>query len=117
MPVTLTLPERGERFQSIRIINEDHFIVADEARPASYRLTQESVGSRYLRVNIRTLVNPGDPADVVAAHALQDAVRVKQSSPGNLVLPDWDQQSLGALRRAILGLGGAAVNGLCCSST
>jgi hypothetical protein len=43
MPVTLTLPERGERFQSIRIINEDHFIVADEARPASYRLTQESV--------------------------------------------------------------------------
>jgi hypothetical protein len=78
---------------------------------------QESVGSRYLRVNIRTLVNPGDPADVVAAHALQDAVRVKQSSPGNLVLPDWDQQSLGALRRAILGLGGAAVNGLCCSST
>ncbi len=104
-PVTLTLPEPGRRFQSIRIINQDHFIVADQARPGTYALTQESVGSRYVHVNIRTLVTPGDPEDVAAAHALQDAVRLEQASPGSLELPEWNQESLGALRRAILGLG------------
>ncbi len=104
-PVTITLPAHADRFQSIRVINQDHYIVYDTTRPGAYRLNMENVGTRYVHVNVRTLVNPDEPADVKAANALQDKVTVSQESPGVLDVPDWDQDRLAELRKAIHGLG------------
>ena len=103
-PVTITLPE-SDRFQSIRIIDQNHFIVVDTVEPGPYELTQDGVGTRYVHVNVRTLVDPDDPEDVTAAHAQQNRVIVQQTDPGVLDLPDWDLDSLAAVRRAVLGLG------------
>ncbi len=104
-PMTIMLPVHGDRFQSIRVINQDHYIIYDTTKPGEYRLSMENVGTRYVHVNVRTLVNPDDPADIKAATALQDKVTVSQESPGVLDVPDWDQDRLAELRKAILGLG------------
>ncbi|WP_250462250.1 DUF1214 domain-containing protein [Microbulbifer litoralis] len=103
-PVTITLPEQDDRYQSIRIINQDHYVVDDSAKPGVYKLTKDKVGTRYVHVNVRTLVNPLDPEDVKAARALQDQVKLEQADPGSLDLPNWDEKSRAAVRKAILGL-------------
>lgn len=102
-PATITMPE-ADRFQSIRIINQDHYIVQDVAEPGVYELSQDSVGSRFVHVNVRTLVNPDDPDDLKAAHALQDQIVLEQEDAGTLDLPNWDTEQLAYIRKAILGM-------------
>jgi hypothetical protein len=103
-PVTVTLPDAGKRFMSLQIINEDHYVplVAYDSKP--HTLTEKNVGTRYMMVAIRTLVDPNDPKDLDEVHKLQDAIKVSQKDAGKLELPDWDQTSLKELRDALLVL-------------
>jgi len=59
----------------------------------------DSVGTRYAMALFRTFADPSDPADMKAAHALQDAIQLKQESPGKLELPDWDMASFVQTRK------------------
>ena len=62
-PVTITLPDPGDRFMSLQAISQDHYAsTAYGAWP--YTFTRDAVGTRYVLVGIRTLVNPTDPEDV-----------------------------------------------------
>jgi hypothetical protein len=93
-PVTITLPDAGKRFRSMQVINEDHYVVGNvEYRPGSYTYDKEKVGTRYVLLALRTLVNPDDPKDIEQVHALQDATRVSQAGPGKFEVPNWDQAS------------------------
>ncbi len=103
-PVTITLPDAGKRFMSLQIINEDHYVPFVAYDHAPHTLTEENVGTRYVMVAIRTLVDPNDPQDLEAVHKLQDAIKVSQKDPGKLELPDWDQASLKDIRGALLVL-------------
>ena len=42
-----------------------------------------------------------DAADVKAAHAAQDAIRVTQADPGKFEVPDWDQDQRAKLSAAL----------------
>jgi hypothetical protein len=53
---------------------------------------------------IRTLVNPNDAKDVSQVHALQDAVKINQKSPGKFEAPNWDPASQKKIRDALLVL-------------
>ena len=103
-PVTVTLPDAGKRFMSLAIINEDHYVpfVAYDHKP--HTLTEKNVGTRYVMVAIRTLVDPNDPKDLDEVHKLQDAIMVSQKDAGKLELPNWDQASLKEIRDALLTL-------------
>jgi len=103
-PVTVTLPDAGTRFMSLEIINEDHYVpfVAYDDKP--HTLTEKNVGTRYVMVAIRTLVDPSDPKDLDEVHKLQDAIKVSQKDVGKLELPNWDQESLKEIRDALLVL-------------
>ena len=103
-PVTITLPDAGKRFMSLQIINEDHYVpfVAYDDKP--HTLTEKNVGTRYVMVAIRTLVDPNDPKDLDEVHKLQDAIKVSQKEVGKLELPNWDQTSLKEIRDALLVL-------------
>lgn len=61
----------------------------------------ENIGTRYVFIGIRTFADPNDPADIKAAHELQDAVKVEQADIGKLELPNWDKQGVETLREAI----------------
>jgi len=103
-PVTITKPET-DRWQSLMLINQDHSIPPAIYDAGSYTFTQEQIGTRYLAVVFRTLVNANDADDIRQATAVQDQIMVQQSDTGSLELPDWDEESLGTVRDAINVLG------------
>ena len=66
-PVTITLPEVDGRYQSMHVVNQDHYMFV-EAKPGKYDLTEENVGTRFAMVGIRTFVDPKDADDLKKAH-------------------------------------------------
>ena len=65
-----------------------------------------AIGTRYVLLAVRTLVDPADPQDLAAVHALQDAIEVEQpGGPGSSRCPSWDQASQKKVREALLVLG------------
>lgn len=109
-PLTITLPDAGKRFMSLMLINEDHYVVAVWYGPGQHTVTKEEAGTRYLFVGVRTFVDPADAKDVKAVHALQDAIQVKQASPGSFEVPTWDATSQKKVRDALEALGSTAPN-------
>lgn len=101
-PVTVTMPDPGKRFMSMQVINEDHYVPNVFYGAGAHTLTRDSVGTRYVVVAIRTLVDPANPDDINQVHALQDAITVSQSGPGKLEFPHWDAQSQKKVRDALL---------------
>ena len=102
-PVTVTLPDLNGRYQSMHLVNQDHYMFF-EAKPGTYELTEESVGTRFASMTIRTFVDPNDPEDVKQAHAAQDAIEVTGGGKGPLEMPDWNQEQLTVARKALSDL-------------
>jgi hypothetical protein len=103
-PVKITLPKAGKRFMSLIAINEDHYVTEVAYGPGNYTYSRPEVGTRYLFLSVRTLVNPADPQDVKQVHALQDAITVKQAKPGRFEPSNWDPVSQKNVRDALLVL-------------
>jgi hypothetical protein len=103
-PVTITLPDAGKRFMSMQIIDEDQYAPAVFYGAGAHTLTKEQIGTRYVMVGIRTFVDPTNPKDLEQVHALQDAIKVSQASPGRFESPNWDQASQKKVRDALLAL-------------
>ncbi|WP_441259737.1 DUF1254 domain-containing protein [Bradyrhizobium sp. 521_C7_N1_3] len=104
-PATVTLPDAGKRFRSMQVINEDHYVVGKvEYGAGSYTFDKNKVGTRYVLVALRTLVDPNDPKDIEKVHALQDAVKISQKSSGKFEIPNWDAASQKKVRDALLVL-------------
>ena len=101
--VTITLPTAqgpDRRFQSVQVIDQDHY-TREVFYEGQRTFTRDGVGTRYLVALVRTFVDPGDEADVKAAHAAQDAIGLRQAARGSFEIPDWDQEALTRLRRAL----------------
>lgn len=103
-PVTISMPDSGKRFMALQVINEDHYVPNVFYGAGRRVLSRESVGTRYVVIGIRTLVNPNDPNDVKEVHALQDQIKVDQAGVGSLDLPNWDAASQKKVRDALLVL-------------
>ena len=102
-PVTLTLPDAGSRFMSLQLIDEDMYSPPTIYEPGKHTFTKEAIGTRYIVLGVRTLVDPNDPADVQKVHALQDAVRIEQpGGPGRFEVPNWDPVSQKKVRDALI---------------
>ncbi|WP_082526072.1 DUF1254 domain-containing protein [Brevundimonas sp. Root1279] len=99
--VTITLPDAGERYMALQIIDEDHYTHGVEHAPARRVLTKADIGTRYVAALVRTLVDPNDEADLREVRRLQDAIAVTQASTGAVELPAWDQNSLTRVRDAL----------------
>lgn len=104
-PVTIELPQAGKRFMSTQIVDEDHHVPAVYYGAGRHTLTRKDIGTRYVFVAVRTLVDPADPQDLKQVHVLQDAIKVTQAGPGEFVVPKWDQASQNKVRDALLVLG------------
>lgn len=104
-PVTLGLPDADQRYMMMQVLDEDHYTrdIIYGGEPKTY--SKDDIGTRYLVVIVRTLVNPQDAQDVERVHALQDQITVKQASAGKLELPDWDAASQSKVRDALKVLG------------
>jgi hypothetical protein len=104
-PVTLTLPDPGKRFLSMQVIDEDEYTSEVAYGAGVHTLSKGEIGTRYIVVAVRILVDPNDPKDVEAVRALQDAIRVSQpGGPGAFKIPNWDASSQIKVREALLDL-------------
>jgi hypothetical protein len=103
-PVTITMPDAGKRFMSLQAIDEDHYVIEVGYGPGAHTYNRDRVGTRYVLVGVRTLVDPANEKDMAEAHALQDAIKVSQQSPGHFEGPNWDQTSQKKVRDALLAL-------------
>lgn len=104
-PVAITMPKTDGRFQSLVVINEDHFIKHVSYKPGTYVLGAKNVGTRYAYVIIRTFMDPNSPSDIDKTHRIQDEITVRQANAGKLELPDWDQAQRQKLHDTLLALG------------
>jgi hypothetical protein len=100
-PVTIVKPDSPDRFQSLLVISQDHFNPVLKHGGGEVTLSLDTVGTRYAMALFRTFCDPNSPEDMKKAHALQDAIQVKQALPGKLELPDWDEASLVETRKRI----------------
>ncbi|TNC66565.1 DUF1254 domain-containing protein [Rubellimicrobium roseum] len=103
-PVTITLPDAGDRFMSLQVIDQDQYTYGVFYDPGPVTLTREEVGTRYVIAAVRTLVDPSDPEDLAQAHALQDATLIDQADKGTFEIPEWDRVSQDKVRTALLEL-------------
>ncbi|WP_420915533.1 DUF1214 domain-containing protein [Bradyrhizobium elkanii] len=103
-PVTITLPDAGKRFMSMQVIDEDQYTPEVIYRPGRYTFSKDKIGTRYVLAAVRILVDPNNPKDVEQVHALQDAIKVSQKSPGKFEVPNFDPVSQKKVREALLAL-------------
>ena len=99
-PVKVTLPEADGRYMSMQVINQDHYMFV-EAKPGTYELTEEEVGTRFAQVSVRTFVDINDPDDLAKAHAAQDAIELTGGGDGPFEAPDWNTDKLAVARKAL----------------
>jgi hypothetical protein len=101
---TLTVPDAGERYLSVMAVNEDHHINQVFHDPGTYELTADDLGSSYVVLAARTLVDPQDPDDLAAVAALQDQLRLEVGADRTFAPPEYDTASLDRTRQHLLGL-------------
>ncbi len=93
-PVTVTQPDAGKRFISMQIINQNQYTWPAIYNSQPHTITRQQVGTRYVMLAFRILVDPNDPKDLQQARALQDAIKVEQpGGPGTFQVPKWDPAS------------------------
>ncbi len=101
---TLTIPESGDRYLMINVINEDHYINKVYHEAGTYELTMEEFLTPYVFLSARILVNSADPADIKEVNALQDKISTKAASSRTYSHPNYDQATYEATYKALLEL-------------
>jgi hypothetical protein len=100
-PVTIIKPDTGKRFQSMQVINEDQYTPMVVYKPGKYTLTQEKMGTRYVFIAVRTLVDSEDLEDVKKVNVIQQQLKAEQKSVGTFEIPNWDAASQDKIRAAL----------------
>lgn len=109
-PVALTLPDAGKRYMMAQVIDEDHYTHDIAYAPGTKTYSKNAIGTRYLVIIIRTLVDPQSDADIKEVHALQDKIKPGQAASGTFEIPNWDQASQAKVRDALKVLGTTLLN-------
>ncbi|RJG42673.1 DUF1214 domain-containing protein [Motilimonas pumila] len=102
-PVEVIMPDIGDRYMSMHIVNQDHYMFA-EHESGSYILTEELVGTRFALIAFRTFVDANDPDDIALVHRIQDSIVVKGGGEGPYDAPNWDLDDIRKARQALNSL-------------
>ena len=102
---TVTLPDAGDRYMSLMVVNQDHFINGVFSGGGSYTLDQATFDTPYVSVWVRLLVDSADAEDVKIVNELQDQMVIEAGSAKPFVLPLYDEDMYKAMIAALLNLG------------
>ena len=72
------------------VVNQDHYVNDVFHKPGPHELTVDRFDTPYVVVAVRTLVDVSDPADVAAANAIQDSLRIEATSARPFEPTDYD---------------------------
>lgn len=102
--VSFQVPEMGERYASLMIVNEDHYVTHVIHGAGTHRVEAGAIGTPFAMVAARILVDASDPEDVARVNALQDRLVLDAPSTREFEAPEYDQSSLDETRTALLTL-------------
>lgn len=108
--VTITLPEVGKRYMMMQVIDQDHYVYDINYSPLPKTYKKDEIGTRYIAVIIRTLVDPDDEKDIVQVHNLQDKIHIDQAGKGQHEIPQWDENTKNKIRDILKMLGTTVTN-------
>jgi hypothetical protein len=101
---TVTVPDSVDRYLSVMVVNQDHYINRLFHDPGEYDLTVAEFETPWVLVAVRVLVDPVDPTDIAAVTAIQDHVKLDANSSKSFEMPDYETSSFDATRKAVLEL-------------
>ena len=101
---TVALPEAADRYISLMVVNQDHYINRIYHEPGEHTLTVEEFDTSWVTVAARVLVDPSNPNDVAEVNALQDRLAVEAVSARPFEQPEYDSTTLDATRTTLLEL-------------
>lgn len=101
---TLNLPDVGDRYLSVQVVNQDHYTNTVFHGGGTHKLDMETFDTPYVMVLIRTLVNASDPDDVAAVNAFQDGMIIDAAASRPFISPDYDEKSLEVMISEVLRL-------------
>jgi hypothetical protein len=107
---TVTIPDSGERYLSVMVVNQDHFINRIFHEAGTYDVTVEEFDTPYVLLAARVLVDGSDPDDIKGVNEIQDGFSLTAQSNEPFVLPDYDQASFDSTRQALLDEAGSSVS-------
>jgi hypothetical protein len=98
---TLTVPDAGDRYVSVMLVNEDHYINRILHDAGTYELTAEELGSDFVVAAARVLVDPTSAEDVAAVTAIQDAFVATSRAGREYVAAAYDPTTLEEVTKAL----------------
>lgn len=101
---TVTLPGSGERYMSVMVLNEDHYLNKVFHKGGTYKLTMKEFKTPYVILSARTLANANDPKDIEEANKLQNQMKIEAVSAKPYTHPNFDKKSYDATYKALLEL-------------
>lgn len=101
---TVTVPEHADRYLSVMVVNEDHYVNRIIHDPGVHHLTIDEFDTPYVLVAVRVLADPTDTEDLAAAAAIQDGLAISAESAVTFELPDYETASFDSCRSALLSL-------------
>ncbi len=102
-PAKITMPDSGDRYMGLQIINQDHYTTIF-MEPGTYELTEKDVGTRYAYAIVRIFVDASNDKDIKVANALQDQIVIEGGGTEPLQIPNWDVDTAAKFRSALLVL-------------
>jgi len=101
---TVTIPDSGDRYLSVMVVNQDHYINRVLHEAGEHALAVDEFDTPWVNLAARVLVDPADLDDVAAVNALQDLFKLDGKSSKPFEMPDYDAESFEATRKAVLEL-------------
>lgn len=102
---SLSVPDVGDRYLSLMVVNQDHYVNRVFHKPGVYELTMEEFDTPFVLLAARILLDPADPDDAAVVNGLQDQLGFTGAAADPFVMPDYDQESYQSTRNALLELG------------
>ena len=106
---TLTVPDGGDRYLTVMVVNEDGYLNRVFHRVGDHRLTVEEFNTGFVLLVARTLADPTAADDIAAANRLQDGLAVDAASARAWASGRFDEVSYEAVKQPLLALGAAGV--------
>lgn len=101
---TLTIADAGDRYVSVMLINQDHYINRVLRDAGTYELTSSELGSEFVVLAARILFDPNDPADIAEVHGIQDGMLLTARASRPFTPTTFDAATHKATRDALLAL-------------